>query len=114
MAFGMDLEEDLRHYDANRTARRGGEGAVQGEHEVVAGSQCVRQDGLTVDESRPEASVYRVPVMPRRQGCGGHPRYERFLAAGVPPREYPGHVIGRRKKQRTCWVAPGRPSRRCR
>jgi hypothetical protein len=84
----------------------GGQGAVQGEHEVVAGSQCVRQDGpgrtgghgndcrghrrdrgqrghshrrhakrtwsavvLTVDESRPEASVYRVPVMPRRRAA---------------------------------------------
>jgi hypothetical protein len=44
MALGMDLEEDLWNHDANRTARRR-QGAVQGEHEVVAGSQCVRQDG---------------------------------------------------------------------
>jgi hypothetical protein len=35
MALGMDLEEDLRNHDANRTARRGAEGAVRGEHEVV-------------------------------------------------------------------------------
>jgi hypothetical protein len=59
---------------------------------------------LTADESRPEASVYRVPVMP---GGGVHPRYERVLAAGVPPREYPGHVIGRRKKQRLKRMALG-------
>jgi hypothetical protein len=48
--------------------------------------------------------VYRVPVMP---GGGVHPRYERVLAAGVPPREYPGHVIGRRKKQRLKRMALG-------
>jgi len=35
----------------------GGEGAVQGEHEVVAGSQCVRQDGPGAVPGRPSAAA---------------------------------------------------------
>jgi hypothetical protein len=65
--------------------------------------------GRSADGGRVQAGRVGVAGVGHAQAAGGgvHPRYERSLAAGVPSREYPGHVVGRRQQQRLERLALG-------
>ena len=65
--------------------------------------------GRGADRGRVQAGRVGVAGVGHAQAAGGgvHPRYERGLAAGVPPREYPGHVVGRGQQQRRQRLALG-------
>ena len=62
---------------------------------------------LTVDESRPDRVGVTGAGHAEAAGGGVHLRRERGLAAGVPPREYPGDVVGRGQQQRLKRLALG-------
>jgi hypothetical protein len=51
--------------------------------------------------------VLRIVPATGTTAVGVHPSRERGLAVGVPPRECPGHVVGRRQQQRLQRMALG-------
>ena len=95
MALGMDLEEDLRNHDANRTARRGrgcGPGRARG-----CGRLAVRSAGWSRGRAWPtERGCHDQDLAPVRLAPGrdGH-RRDRGQRGRLHRRDAKAHLFGR-------------------